>query len=83
MNDVAFQYVFGSESNKDLLMALLNELIPELHITELNFNKQRQTSFAKDLKNSVFDVSCRLVELLASRGPHTRTDDGQPPLCFR
>ena len=62
MNDVAFQWVFGQESNKDLLIALLNELIPELHITELEFYKQRQTSFAKDLKNSVFDVSCHLAD---------------------
>lgn len=35
MNDVAFQWVFGQESNKDLLIALLNELIPELHIEML------------------------------------------------
>lgn len=62
MNDVAFQYVFGSESNKDLLMALLNELIPELHITSLSFNRQRQQSFAKNLKRSVFDVSCQLAD---------------------
>ncbi len=62
MNDAAFQYVFGSESNKDLLMALLNELIPELHITSLKFYKQRQASFAKDLKKSVFDVSCQLTD---------------------
>ena len=60
MNDVAFQWVFGQESNKDLLMALLNELIPDLHITGLEFNRQRHISYAKDLKKSVFDVSCRL-----------------------
>ena len=60
MNDVAFQWVFGQESNKDLLIALLNELLPHLHIEGLEFYKQRQTSFAKNLKNSVFDVSCRL-----------------------
>ena len=58
MNDVAFQWVFGQESNKDLLIALLNELLPHLHIEGLEFYKQRQVSFAKNLKNSVFDVSC-------------------------
>ncbi|MCQ2071663.1 MAG: Rpn family recombination-promoting nuclease/putative transposase [Bacteroidaceae bacterium] len=62
MNDVAFQWVFGQESNKDLLIALLNELIPELHIEMLEFYKQRQISFARNLKNSVFDVSCRLAD---------------------
>ena len=60
MNDVAFQWVFGQEDNKDLLIALLNELIPELHIEKLEFCKNRQLSFAKDLKSSVFDVSCKL-----------------------
>ncbi len=47
MNDVAFQWVFGQESNKDLLIALLNELLPELHIEMLDFYKQRQTSIDK------------------------------------
>ena len=60
--DLAFQWVFGRESNKDLLIALLNELIPELHIEDLEFYKQRQVSFAKELKNSVFDLSCRLSD---------------------
>ena len=62
MNDVAFQWVFGQESNKDLLIALLNELLPHLHIEGLEFYKQRQVSFAKNLKNSVFDISCRLTD---------------------
>ena len=29
MNDVAFQWVFGKESNKDLLLLLLNEFITD------------------------------------------------------
>ena len=62
MNDVAFQWVFGRETNKDLLIALLNELLPDLHIEDLDYYKQRQISYAKDLKNSVFDVSCRLAD---------------------
>ena len=62
MNDVAFQWVFGQESNKDLLIALLNELLPHLHIEGLEFYKQRQLSFSKNLKSSVFDVSCRLTD---------------------
>ena len=32
LNDVAFKWVFAREANKDLLIALLNELIPKLHI---------------------------------------------------
>ena len=62
MDDLAFQWVFGRESNKDILIALLNELLPDLHIKDIEFYKQRQVSFAKELKNSVFDISCRLAD---------------------
>ncbi|MCQ2126250.1 MAG: Rpn family recombination-promoting nuclease/putative transposase [Bacteroidaceae bacterium] len=62
MNDVAFQWVFCREDNKDLLIALLNELIPELRIEDLEFYRNRQQSYAKNLKDSVFDVSCILSD---------------------
>ena len=58
MNDVAFQWVFGRESNRDLLVALLNEFIPDRHFTEVTLYRQRQIPFSKELKKSVFDVSC-------------------------
>ena len=48
--------------NKDLLIALLNELIPELHIKSLEFYKNTRQSYAKELKDSVFDVACRLTD---------------------
>lgn len=58
MNDIAFQWVFGRESNRDLLMALLNEFIPDRRISGITLYKQRQLPFSKELKKSVFDVSC-------------------------
>ena len=58
MNDVAFQWVFGREANKDLLLLLLNEFIPDRMITDVTLYKQRQLPYAKGLKKSVFDVSC-------------------------
>lgn len=62
LNDVAFKWVFAREANKDLLIALLNELIPELHIKSLEFYKNTRQSYAKELKDSVFDVACRLTD---------------------
>ena len=62
LNDVAFKWVFAREANKDLLIALLNELIPELHIMSLEFYKNTRQSYAEDLKDSVFDVACRLAD---------------------
>ena len=58
MNDIAFQWVFGQESNKDLLLLLLNEFITDRNITDISLYKQRQLPYAKGLKKSVFDVSC-------------------------
>ena len=59
MNDVAFQWIFGREENKDLLIALLSGLITDKRIKDVKFYKQRQMPFSKELKKSVFDVSCR------------------------
>ena len=59
MNDVAFQWIFGREENKDLLIALLSGLITDRRIKDVRFYKQRQMPFSKELKKSVFDVSCR------------------------
>ena len=59
MNDVAFQWIFGREENKDLLIALLSGLITDRRIKDIRFYKQRQMPFSKELKKSVFDVSCR------------------------
>lgn len=58
MNDIAFQWVFGQESNKDLLLLLLNEFILDRNIKDITLYKQRQLPFAKGLKKSIFDVSC-------------------------
>ena len=57
--DVAFRWVFGQETNKDLLIALLNEFIPDRSITDIALYKDTQIPFSKELKKSVFDVSCR------------------------
>ncbi len=58
MNNAAFSWIFGRECNKDLLMALLNEFIPDKRITDITLIKQCHNSFSKELKSSVFDVSC-------------------------
>ena len=58
MNDVAFRWVFGRESNKDLLKDLLETFIPELKIKDLTYTKDKQVGFDPKLKKSVFDISC-------------------------
>ena len=58
-NDVAFKWIFGRETNKDLLMALLNELIPDRDITDITLFKESNLPYAKELKKGVFDISCK------------------------
>ena len=59
LNDVAFKIIFGKPENKDLLIALLSVVIPELKIKDIvsYLDKEKQGSDLDD-KKSVFDVLC-------------------------
>ena len=58
-NDVAFKWVFGQESNRDILKALLNELLPDKTISDITLFKENNLGHKKGLKNGVFDISCK------------------------
>lgn len=58
MFDKGFKRIFGKESNKDLLINLLNEILPELKIRDLNFINTERQGLALESKNSTFDVYC-------------------------
>ena len=58
-NDVAFKWVFGREETRDLLVALLNELIPDREITDVTLFKDCQLPYSKEFKKGVFDISCK------------------------
>ena len=58
MLDRQFKRVFGQEANKDLLTALLREILPELDIRELTLLNVEQQGLGKEGKNSTFDVCC-------------------------
>ena len=58
MFDKGFKRIFGKESNKDLLINLLNEILPELKIRDLTFINTEQQGLALESKNSTFDVYC-------------------------
>lgn len=60
MVDVAFKRIFGQPANKDLLIALLGAVLPELMIKDLTFlNKEKSGRWDKS-KKSVFDVLCQI-----------------------
>ena len=58
MIDRNFKLFFGSEKRKDLLLALLQQFLPELNIVSVRLGPQEHVGRDEDLVNSVFDVSC-------------------------
>jgi len=58
--DFAFKKLFGSEENKDLLISLINAIIPEEeHITELELKKPYNLSDYQAGKMSILDIKAK------------------------
>ena len=58
MSDAAFKLVFGTKANEDLLVALLNCLIPGKNITSVSMIDREVPGFFVGDKKSVFDLYC-------------------------
>ncbi|QEC80323.1 Rpn family recombination-promoting nuclease/putative transposase [Mucilaginibacter ginsenosidivorax] len=57
--DFAFKKIFGSELNKDLLTAFLNEVFRgRKHIVDLVYNKNEHPGDLKDEGSAMFDLLC-------------------------
>jgi predicted transposase/invertase (TIGR01784 family) len=57
--DFAFKKIFGSEPNKDLLIAFLNEVFSgRKHIVDLTFNKNEHPGELKNEGAAIFDLLC-------------------------
>lgn len=57
--DFAFKKIFGSEPNKDLLIAFLNEVFRgRKHIVDLIYNKNEHPGDLKDEGAAIFDLLC-------------------------
>ena len=57
--DFAFKKIFGSEPNKDLLIAFLNEVFSgRKHIVDLIYNKNEHPGDLKDEGSAIFDLLC-------------------------
>ena len=55
--DFAFKKIFGSEPNKDLLIAFLNEVFRgRKHIADLVYNKNEHPGDLKDEGAAIFDL---------------------------
>src|ERR1700719_2439578 len=59
LTDFGFKKIFGSDPNKDLLIAFLNEVFRgRKHIVDLVYNKNEHRSDLKDEGGAIFDLLC-------------------------
>jgi predicted transposase/invertase (TIGR01784 family) len=59
LTDFAFKKIFGSDPNKDLLIAFLNEVFRERkQIADLVYNKNEHHGDLKDEGGAIFDLLC-------------------------
>ncbi len=59
--DFGFKKIFGSEVNKDLLIAFLNSLLPDDAgiIADLSFMPTEQTGRSAYDRRAIFDLHCK------------------------
>lgn len=59
LTDFGFKKLFGEESNKDLLISLLNTLLPERHqIADLQYTKNEYQGVGALDRRAIFDLNC-------------------------
>ena len=59
-SDWGFKYLLGSEQNKDILLGILQEMLPDLGIETLDYLPQEIGLPIGKMKRARFDVHCRL-----------------------
>ncbi len=59
LNDTGFKHVFGREANKDIIIAFLNEIIPDRHILDIEHLRTEQIPLRINSKKSVYDLYCK------------------------
>lgn len=57
--DFMFKRVFGSEENKDVLIAFLNVMLEDLDIMDVSFIPTEHLGGTEHDRKAVFDISCR------------------------
>ena len=58
MSDPGFKVVFGTEGNEELLIGLLNSMLPGVDIVELRYKNTEHMGASIDDGKSIFDVYC-------------------------
>lgn len=58
MTDKGFKLLFGMEGNEDLLMGLLNRVIPDADIVKIRYCNTEHHGLTEDDSGAIFDVYC-------------------------
>ena len=57
--DFMFKRLFGSEENKDVLIAFLNVMLEDVDIVDVFFIPTEHLGETAEDRKAVFDISCR------------------------
>lgn len=57
--DFMFKRLFGSEANKDVLIAFLNMLLQDSEIIDVDFIPTEHLGLTKEDRKAIFDISCK------------------------
>ena len=60
--DYSFKRVFGTEGNEDLLLMLINSILPEKNIASVRLGSQEHTGDSRGQHKAVFDIYCTTSE---------------------
>ena len=60
--DYAFKLIFGTPGNEDLLLRLVQAILPEKHIASVELTAQEQVGLRPDARRSAIDVKCKTDE---------------------
>ena len=60
--DFMFKRVFGSEENKDVLIAFLNVMLGDVQIKDVTFIPTEQLGDSEEDRTVIFDVSCQCTD---------------------
>ena len=60
--DFMFKRVFGSEENKDVLIAFLNVMLEDVKIKDVTFIPTEQLGDSEEDRTVIFDVSCQCTD---------------------
>lgn len=56
--DYAFKLIFGTHGNEDMLLLLVQSILPHRNITSVELNNKENVGLRPDSRRSVFDISC-------------------------